>query len=618
MGRDYAANDTPVPESTLTELFFDSLDRHRDLVAFQRMPAEGVLEDITFGEAYEVVRHVTAALDRTGLARGDRVAILAENRPEWAFVDYGCLCGGVIPVPVYPTLTAHQITYLLENAGVRIVFATRGELADKAVEAAEGCTQDVEVVGFDGPDEGVEDVVEWGAFLARGQELADGWSEASFRDRALSAGPDDVATILYTSGTTGTPKGVMLTHNNIASNVRASRMALEVSEADNTVSFLPLSHILQRMCDYLFMWVGCRIAYPRDIHTLVDDLKVIRPTVVVSVPRIYEKIYNGIMGAHGLKKLLVHWAAGVADRVADLRLVGREPGGLLALQYGLADRLVFSKVKAAVGGRIRFFVSGGGPLAPALNRFFYSIGLKILEGYGLTETSPVTNVNTEQDFRIGTVGKPLPGTEIRIAEDGEILIRGPQVMKGYLDDPEATREVIDDEGWFATGDIGEVDDEGFLSITDRKKDIIVTAGGKNIAPQPIENRLKTHRLVEQAVVVGDRRKYPSLLVVPDFAALEAWAQQQGIRWSDREALVAHPKVVEHMERETLGSLQDLASYERPKKLAILSEELTVENGLLTPTLKVKRRELQERLEGLIDKLYEHEPAADTLDELHGG
>ena len=617
MSREYAANDTAVPESTLTELFLDSLDRHRDLVAFQRMPEEGVLEDITFQEAFDVVRDVAAAMDASGLERGDRIAILAENRPEWAFVDYASLCAGVVPVPIYPTLTAHQIAYLLENSGARIVFASGGELVEKAVEAAGDCPQDITVVSFDEAADAPDDVLPWQDFLSRGTEIAEGWTEESFRERALSAGPDDVATVLYTSGTTGTPKGVMLTHNNIASNVRASRMALEVSESDNTVSFLPLSHILQRMCDYLFMWVGCRIAYPRSIDTLVDDLKVIRPTVVVSVPRVYEKIYNGIMSAHGLKKLLVHWAADVADRVADDRLEGREPGGLLALQYRVADKLVFRKVKAAVGGRIRFFVSGGGPLAPALNRFFYSIGLTILEGYGLTETSPVTNVNTEDEFRIGTVGKPLPGTEVRIAEDGEILIRGPQVMKGYLDDPEATAEIIDEDGWIATGDIGEIDDDGFLSITDRKKDIIVTAGGKNIAPQPIENRLKTHRLVEQAVVVGDRRKYPSLLVVPDFAALEAWARQQGLQWQGREELVELPEVVAHMERETLGSLADMASYERPKKLALLSEELTVENGLLTPTMKVKRRELQERMDALIDKLYEHEPSDDTQDEPHG-
>lgn len=611
MTRTSASNDTPVPESTLTELFFDSVDRHAGLVAFQRMPAEGVLEDISFEEALSIVRGVVASLDVTGIERGERVAILAENRPEWAFVDYGCLCAAVIPVPIYPSLTASQITYLLENSGARVVFASSREQVDKAIEAAGGCSQDVTVVAFDPDGSAVDGVVAWPDFLARGREREQAWTDEEFRERALSVEPGDVATILYTSGTTGQPKGVMLTHNNIASNVRASRMVLEVSEADNTVSFLPLSHILQRMCDYLFMWVGCRIAYPRDIHTLVDDLKVIRPTVVVSVPRIYEKIYNGIMASRGIKKVLLDWASGVADRVADDRLAGREPTGLLGLQYRLADKLVFGKVKAAVGGRIRFFVSGGGPLAPALNRFFYSIGLTILEGYGLTETSPVTNVNTHEDFRIGTVGKPLPGTEIRIADDGEIFIRGPQVMKGYFDDPEATRDAIDDDGWFATGDIGEIDDDDFLSITDRKKDIIVTAGGKNVAPQPIENRLKTHRLVEQAVIVGDRRKYPSLLVVPDFAALEEWAEQKGLSWNGREELVRHPDVVAHMERETLGALDDLASYERPKKLALLPEELTVENGFLTPTLKVKRREVQDRMEHIIDGLYEEEPADAT-------
>jgi long-chain acyl-CoA synthetase len=611
MTRTSASNDTPVPDSTLNELFFESVDRHAGLVAFQRMPAEGSLEDISFDEALSVVRSVVASLDASGIERGDRVAILAENRPEWAFVDYGCLCAAVIPVPIYPTLTAGQIAYLLEDSGARVVFASSREQVDKALEAAGGCPQDVTVVGFDPDASEPEGVVAWPDFLAWGDERSRAWTDEEFRERALSVEPGDVATILYTSGTTGKPKGVMLTHNNIASNVRASRMALEVSEADNTVSFLPLSHILQRMVDYLFLWVGCRIAYPRDIHTLVDDLKVIRPTVVVSVPRIYEKIYNGIMASRGIKKVLVVWASGVADRVADDRLAGREPTGLLALQYRLADRLVFRKVKAAVGGRLRFFVSGGGPLAPALNRFFYSIGLTILEGYGLTETSPVTNVNTLEDFRIGTVGKPLPGTEVRIADDGEILIRGPQVMKGYFNDPEATRDVIDDEGWFATGDIGEIDDEGFLSITDRKKDIIVTAGGKNIAPQPIENRLKTHRLVEQAVIVGDRRKYSSLLVVPDFEALEEWARQKGLSWNGREELVRHPDVVAHMERETLGTLDDLASYERPKKLALLPEELTVENGFLTPTLKVKRREIQERMADVIDGLYEEEPADAT-------
>jgi long-chain acyl-CoA synthetase len=333
--------------------------------------------------------------------------------------------------------------------------------------------------------------------------------------------------------------------------------------------------------------------------------------VVVSVPRIYEKIYNGVMDARGLKKRIIDWAAGVADRAADLRLAGKEPSGVLALQYRIADALVFGKVKSAVGGRLRFFVSGGGPLAPALNRFFYSIGLTILEGYGLTETSPVTNVNTEKDFRIGTVGKPMPGTEVRIAEDGEILIRGPQVMKGYYNKPEETAAVIDADGWFATGDVGEIDEDGFLRITDRKKDIIVTAGGKNVAPQPIENRLKTHPFVEQAVMIGDRRRYCSLLIVPALGPLEGWAADHGIAWSSTGELLRNPTVVGHVQKELFAMLTDFAQYEQPKKLALIEEEFTIDNGMLTPTLKVKRKVVGEHLRDVIDELYAEEAADAT-------
>jgi long-chain acyl-CoA synthetase len=349
------------------------------------------------------------------------------------------------------------------------------------------------------------------------------------------------------------------------------------------------------------------------METLVADMKVLRPTVAVCVPRVYEKIYNGVMQAHGLKKALIGWAVRVADRVATLRLAGKEPTGWLATKYRIADRLVFSKVKNAVGGRIRFFVSGGGPLNPTLGRFFYSIGLRILEGYGLTETSPVTNVNTFEHLRIGTVGKAVPSTEVRIAPDGEIQVRGPQVMKGYYKRPEATAEVIDAEGWFSTGDIGVIDADGFLTITDRKKDLIVTAGGKKVAPQPIENRLKTHPLVEQVVVIGERRRYISLIVVPAFDRLEAWAKSEGIAWSSREELVANPRVVSYVESEILGTLSDLARFERPKKIALLPHDLTVENGFLTPSLKVKRRVVEERLGDVIHGLYAEE-AADVLHE----
>jgi len=605
-GRAYAANEQKVPEGTLVELLFEAVDTHGDRVALQRIAPAGGLESISYRETLGLVKQVAASLEARGLRRGDRVGILSENRPEWSLTDWGCLCAGVLDVPIYSTLTAPQVGYILADSGAKLVFASTPEQAEKAISAADGRRLPVEVVVFDAPDTPRAHVTTWQDFLAGGKALAESWSDEEFRRASLQAEPGDLATVLYTSGTTGDPKGVMLTHNNVASNVRACAIAFDIGASDNTVSFLPLSHILQRMVDYLFFWVGCAIGYPRSIDTLVADMKVIRPTVAVSVPRVYEKIYNGVMQARGLKKALIDWAVDVADRVADLRLAGREAGGLLAMQYGLADKLVFSKVKSAVGGRMRFFVSGGGPLAPALNRFFYSIGLTILEGYGLTETSPVTNVNTLEDFRIGTVGKPIAGTEIRIAEDGEILVRGPQVMKGYFNKPEATAEMIDSEGWLATGDIGELDEEGFLRITDRKKDLIVTAGGKNVAPQPIENRLKTHPLVEQVVMIGDRRKYCVLLVVPDFDKLGEWARANGISWSTREELTSDPRVVAYVERELLGMLDDLASYEKPKKVALLPFDLTIENGFMTPKLSVKRRVVQDHLESFIDALYEEE------------
>ncbi len=606
MGPRYASDDRSVPESTLAELFFEALDRFGDAPAFQRFETAERVVDISYAEAAELVRLAAGGMAAAGVERGDRVAILSENRPEWAMTDWACLCSGVVGVPIYPTLSATQVAYILRDSGARLAFVSSKEQAEKIRASAADLGRPIPVVSYDGEEGGA---TRWTDFLEEGRGSA--LARDAFRAAALEAGPHDLATVLYTSGTTGDPKGVMLTHNNIASNVRASESILAISSADNTISFLPLSHILQRMVDFLFFWTGCRIGYPRSLDTLIVDLKRLEPTVVVSVPRIYEKIYNGVMDARGLKKKLIDWAVGVADRAADLRLAGGSPSGLLALQYAVADRLVFGKVKAAVGGRLRFFVSGGGPLAPALNRFFYSIGLTILEGYGLTETSPVTNVNTPDDFRIGTVGKPIPGTEIRIADDGEILIRGPQVMKGYWQNPEATAAAIDAEGWFATGDIGEIDDDGFLRITDRKKDLIVTAGGKNVAPQPIENRLATHPLVEQAVMVGERRRYPSLLVVPAWPTLEAWAAGNGLAGVSRAELARDPRVVAYVERELLGMLSDFASYERPKKVALLEEEFTVDNGMLTPTLKVKRRVVHERLDAVIDGLYAEEAADAT-------
>jgi len=601
---DYASNPTQVPSTTLTELLFAAVDRFGQAPAFGRINAAEEVEEFSYTDVLARTRAVSAALEASGVGRGDRVAILSENRLEWALTDFGCLCNGVIDVPVYPSLTSQHIAYILRDCEAKLVFVPDGSRMERVVEARSASGQVFEIVVYDPSGVLPEGVVGWDAFLARGANEAAATTPQEFRARALQARPDDVATILYTSGTTGDPKGVMLTHGNVGSNVEACHIALKVGRDDVTVSFLPLSHILQRMVDYLFFSTGCKVVHARSMLTAADDMKIVHPTVAVAVPRFYEKVHAAVMEVRGLKKAVVHWAVSVADRAAAVRLAGGAPSGLLALQFAVADRLVFSKVRAAVGGRIRFFVSGSAPLAPELTRFFYSIGMVILEGYGLTETSPVTNVNTAEDFRIGTVGKAVAGTEIRIAADGEILVRGPQVMKGYYKRPQDTAEAVEPDGWFHTGDVGELDGDGFLRITDRKKDLIVTAGGKNVAPQPIENRVKGNPLVEEVVIVGDRRKFVSALVVPTFPVLEAWARSEGITWSDHRDLLENERVRRHLEDEVGKSFVGLASYETPKRLVFLEETFSVQNGSLTPTLKVRRKVVQERFQEVIDKLYE--------------
>ncbi|MBW3533854.1 MAG: long-chain fatty acid--CoA ligase, partial [Gemmatimonadetes bacterium] len=548
----------------------------------------------------------------------DRPREVAEDEP-WVHVDLGeqtlVLYRG--DMPIYATLVAHQVAYILEDAGARLVFCSTKEQMDKALEACRSCSADVRVVVFDEVGPTPDGVVTWSRFLARGEARMASVSGEEFRASATRPRPEDVATLLYTSGTTGDPKGVMLTHDNLYSNVEAASRALPITEDDVTLSFLPLSHVLQRMVDYLLFSRGCTIAYAHAIETVADDLRIVRPTVVVSVPRLYEKVYNKVMEAEGLKGRLVHWAREVGTRWAEDRLQGRQPGALTQVAWALADRLVYRKIRAGVGGRLRYFVSGGAPLEPDIARFFYSVGLPVLEGYGLTETSPVTNVNTPDDICIGTVGKPVAGTEIRIADDGEILVRGRQVMKGYYR-PEDTAEAFDEEGWFRTGDIGELDVDGFLRITDRKKDIIVTAGGKNVAPQPIENRLKTHPLVEQVVMVGDKRKFVALLLVPSFPQLESWARAQEIDWSDRRELLREPRVQDHVAKEIFAHVGELASYESPKKIGLLEKEFTIEDGTLTPSQKVRRRAVQERYRGLIDRFYAEENVDEAVFVDHGG
>jgi long-chain acyl-CoA synthetase len=455
------------------------------------------------------------------------------------------------------------------------------------------------------------------ALESRGASADTDAARTSYRARADAVRPDDLATIIYTSGTTGDPKGVMLTHDNLYSNTIAACGAIPHSTDDTCLSFLPLSHSFERTGGYYVMLeIGASIAYAESMDTVAKNLLEVRPTLVLSVPRLYEKMYarvleNALSGS-ALKKRIFYWARGVGERWADVKLAGGTPRGLLAMQYALAHRLVFSKLKARTGGRLRYFVSGGAPLAPEIIKFFYAAGLVILEGYGLTETSPVIAVNTPENYRIGTVGKPVAGSDAMIAEDGEILARGPMIMKGYFNKPAATAEAIDTAGWFHTGDIGELRD-GFIAITDRKKDIIVTAGGKKIAPQPIENQIRTNSFVAQAVMIGDKRKFPIVLIVPNWESLEKWAKAEGVTWGPHAELLDSPAIRAKMEQEVMGELKSLAHFEMPKKIGLLEHDFSIERGELTPTLKVKRRVIDKTYKAVIDSLYdgsqsEHEPA----------
>jgi long-chain acyl-CoA synthetase len=601
------------PPGTLTQLFFDAVERHDKPDALQHK-VNGVYKPISSRALAERVRRAGLGLGELGVKAGDRVAIMSENRPEWAIADYACLTTSLTDVPLYPNLPPEQAAYILRDAGAVAVFVSDAAQAAKVVQCRASLPALKSVITFAAERHAGADFT-LAELEARGATVDTDARRAAYRDGARAVKPDDVATLIYTSGTTGEPKGVMLTHDNLYSNVMASATAIPfLPQGETGLSFLPLSHIFERMAGhYLMFHVGCSIAYAESIDTVPIDMQVVQPTLVLSVPRLYEKMYarvleNALAGG-AVKSRIFFWARGVADRWADVRLAGGEPKGLLALQYRIAQKLVFSKLKARTGGRLRYFVSGGAPLASEINKFFYAAGLEILEGYGLTETSPVIAVNTPSAFRIGTVGKPIPGVEVMIGADGEILTRGPHVMKGYYNKPDATREAVDVEGWFHTGDIGEIRD-GFLAITDRKKDIIVTAGGKNIAPQPIENLIKTNKYVSQAVVIGDRRKFPAVLVVPNWDNVEKYAKNKSIIWTDRRQLLAMPTIRAKMEKEVLGQLGSLAHFERPKKVALLEHDFSIERGELTPTLKVKRRVIDKTYKSVIDALYveDHEPA----------
>ncbi|MEO6058216.1 MAG: long-chain fatty acid--CoA ligase [Gemmatimonadales bacterium] len=589
----------------MTELYFATVQAFADRRVATRIKRDGRWTELSYREFAEQVQGASIGLRELGVQNGDRVAILSENCPEWAITDYACLAARCTNVPIYPTLPARQAEYILRDSGAVVVVVSSTAQLEKIrsirdrlpalrhVVVLDAVVKAPGLVGF------AELVAAGRAALAR---------HPDWRAHALEATPDDLATLIYTSGTTGDPKGVMLTHGNIASNVTTCVGLFRFVAGDECLSFLPLSHIFERMFGhYSMFYTGVLINYAGGIDTVPADMQELRPMMMASVPRLYEKIYSRVLdsvrASPPARRRIFAWARRVGEDWVDRTMAHAPIPPTLALQRRLADHLVFSKLRARTGGRIRFFISGGAPLAAEIAKFFYAAGMPILEGYGLTETSPVMAVNTFEGVKFGTVGRPIPGVEIRIASDGEIITRGPNVMRGYYGKPEATADAIDDEGWFHTGDIGVIDAEGYLRITDRKKDLIVTAGGKNIAPQPIENLAKRSKYVSNAVMLGDRRPYPIMLVVPNPEPLRIWAERNGLPTDDVERLVALPDARTKLEREVRKTLRDLAQFEMPKKFLLLSRDFTVEGGELTPTLKVRRRIVEERHRAAIEALY---------------
>ncbi len=591
----------PVERDTLTRLFFSAVDRLARPDAM-RYKQGGQWRTLSHREVEERVTRLAAALASMGVERGDRVALLSENRPEWAMTDYAALGLGAIDVPIYPTLPANQVAFILNDCTAKVVLVSSREQLDKILEIRGEVPSLTQVIVFDEVGE-VEGVQPFGDVLEQGEREIQSGGFGDFRERARAVDRDDVATLIYTSGTTGDPKGVMLTHFNLASNVAAiwQHDVVAPTPGEIALSFLPLSHVFERMVDYFYWDAGISIAYAESIEKVADNMLEVSPHMMVAVPRVFDKIYTKVMGATGIKKRLVMWAKGLGEAAAEQKLAGRETASGFGLR--LADKLVFSKLRARTGGRVRLFISGGAPLSADVAKFFFAAGMPVYEGYGLTETSPVLTANKPGAVRLGTVGTPIPGVEVRTDENGEILTRGPNIMKGYWNKPEATAKVIDTEGWFHTGDVGEFDADGFLRITDRIKNLIVTAGGKNIAPQPMENAAAMSPYVSQVVMIGDRRAFPTLLVVPDFENLQVWAKEQGIDTADRERLVRDARVEQLLERETIGRLESFARYETPKKISITPEEFTIESGMLTPTMKVKRRVVEERYHDVIEGMY---------------
>jgi long-chain acyl-CoA synthetase len=572
---------------------------------FLRYKEGGQWISISWNQANENVKNFSLGMIALGLEDNENVALFSENRPHWIFADLAILSAKAVNVPIYATNTPAQAEYIISDSESRIVIVSTPNQLEKVLSVKDKLPNMKNIIIFDPDGKPDPMVISYDEVLQMGRDYAD---QGEFERRLAAVSPDDLSSIVYTSGTTGDPKGAMLTHDNFLSNVRSTRQAVEVGDNDLCLSFLPLSHVLERMAGYYTtMCSGSTIAFAESIDKVRDNLSEVKPTIMVSVPRLYEKMYAGVIAnaeaGSGLKKSIFYWSLGIGKRLAQYKIMKHPAPAFLKLKFAIANKLVFSKLNTLLGGRLRFFVSGGAPLSQEIAEFFYSAGILICEGYGLTETSPVITCNTPDNFKFGSVGRVITEVEAKIADDGEILCRGPNVMKGYFKKPEATQEVMSDD-WFHTGDIGFFDGDGYLHITDRKKDIIVTSGGKNVAPQNIENMLKLNKYIEQIAVVGEQRKYLTALIVPSFPDLEEWAKGENISFSSHEDLAKNDKVIEFIGQEIKNLSDELASYEQIKKFVIIPEEFTQETGELTPTLKVKRKVLNAKFKDLIDKMYE--------------
>jgi long-chain acyl-CoA synthetase len=583
--------------TTLNDIFFAATERNLDRAMLYKEAGKWL--PISSSDLRRNVAGTVRALQRWGIHKGDRIAILSENRPEWSTADFAILLLGAVTVPVYSTLTPEQTAYTLRDSGASMVFVSTENQVRK-VQAILSQTQVKKIVVMDHvqiPGDLAATCVLMDQFMTQGPSTLDAQTEALAR----SIQSDDLATIIYTSGTTGVSKGAMLTHGNIASNISCSLLGFEMHPGEISISFLPLSHVTARHVDFSLLYHGVTLAYCPFIENLTETFLEVRPTVCVSVPRVYEKIYAKTgTKAHGFPKQAIYrWALSVGRGNKPAILAGRIP---TSLSWKLANQLVFSKIREGLGGRIKTFISGGAPLGRELAEWFATVGIRIHEGYGLTETSPVIAVNTPVNHRIGTVGKTLPNIEVRIGEDGEILVRGPSIFNGYWNRPEETQNAFQD-GWFKTGDIGNIDADGYLSVTDRKKELIKTSGGKFIAPQPIENSLKLNPLVGTAAIIGDKHKFAFVIISPNFAPLEDWARANNVGFSSRAELVANPKVQTLYQGIAEEVNQNLARFEKLKRVLLVPDEFTAENGALTPTLKLRRRVIEERYRTQIDELY---------------